>query len=394
MEWKTTWSYLPINYNTVIGTVENITQRTFIRNNLTGNRIKIKFSNLYSDEQLLLEKVVIGELKPDNQLIENFSTITYQGESKIAIGPGEEFYSDELVWEITAGTEIVVSIYVKASTNIQSACSTWAARSWHTIYALEGNHTLEQNMEAKKSEEIYPYVQADANKANIIFGLSEIKILTIEKVKTVALFGDSITHMSYYSDALIERAYSKYPGTLTILNRGIGGNRLLHDATFFPEMPGEGKCFGKAGIERFKQDVYSTDLPESIIILEGVNDMMHPYVFKHPDEIVSAKDLENAVESLVRTAHEMGSQVYLGTVTPFRNNEMEWLADSEKVREEFNQWIREQKVADGVIDFDQIICSTDNPEYIREGFHIGDGLHPNTEGGKAMSEAVPIEWLE
>ncbi|OYO87082.1 hypothetical protein CG709_14370, partial [Lachnotalea glycerini] len=166
--------------------------------------------------------------------------ITFQGNKEITLGAGEEFYSDEIAWNIKAQTQIVVSIYIKEKTKIQSACSTWSAISWHTAYGMNGDYTKDQHFEEKESRQIYPFVEADANKSNIITGISEIKLLTDESVKTVALFGDSITHMSYYSDALIERVYAKFSGKITIINRGIGGNRILHDATYVSELPGHG----------------------------------------------------------------------------------------------------------------------------------------------------------
>jgi lysophospholipase L1-like esterase len=199
--------------------------------------------------------------------------------------------------------------------------------------------------------------------------------------------------MSYYSDALMERIYPKLTEKVTIVNRGIGGNRILHDASYVADMPGNGSCFGIAACKRFEEDVYSSDCPEMILILEGVNDMMHPYVFGHENEVVSAKDLQAGLVTLIQIAHERGSKVYLGTVMPFRNNELEWLPDSEWVRLELNEWIRNQKIADGVIDFAKVIEKEENPEYMREDLHIGDGLHPNREGGNVMAEAIPMEWI-
>lgn len=393
MEWKTAWSYVPIDYNTTIGTVENITQRTFIWNNLTADKVKIKFSNLYSKEPLVLDKVVIAQREKDTKSLHTEEVITYLGNEKMVIMPGQEYYSDELSWNIQVGTEIVLSIYIKEKANIQSACSTWAARSWHTVYGLNGDYTKAQNFEEKESREIYPFVEADVNKSNIIVGVSEIKLYTNEKVKTIALFGDSITHMSYYSDALMERVYPKLSEKVTIVNRGIGGNRILHDASYVKDMPGNGRCFGIAACKRFEEDVYSSECPEMVIILEGVNDMMHPYVFGHEEEAVSAKDLQAGLETLIQIAHEKGSKVYLGTVMPFRNNELEWLPDSEWVRLDLNEWIRNQKIADGVIDFAKAIEKEENPEYMKEDMHIGDGLHPNHEGGIVMAEAIPMEWI-
>lgn len=393
MEWKTAWSYLPINYNTTIGTVENITQRTYITNNLYGNKVKVKFSNLYAKEKLVLEKVVLGQRKSGTNKISKMIDVLHHGEAIITLQAGEEFYSDEMEWEIEPQTEIVISIYIKEKCEIQSACSTWSARSWYTQYGLLGDATKEELADAKESREVYPFVEADVNKSNIIVGISEIKLYTDKKVTTVALFGDSITHMSYYSDALSERVFQEFPGEVTIINRGIGGNRVLHDASFAKLIQGNGACFGKAALKRFEEDVYGSDCPETVIILEGVNDMLHPALFGHEEETVSAKDLQAGIKTLVEMAHKKGSKVYLGTVMPFRNDEFEWLPDSEAVRLELNEWIRSQEIADGVIDFAKEIQKKEAPEYMKDHLHIGDGLHPNKEGGVAMANIIPMNWI-
>ena len=56
------------------------------------------------------------------------------------------------------------------------------------------------------------------------------------------------------------------------------------------------------------------------------------------------------------------------------------------MRLEFNAWIREQSGADGVIDYDKAAADEENPGRMKEGIHIGDGLHPNTRGGELMAD--------
>ena len=63
MEWKTAWSYLPLDYGTTIGIVENITQKTVFRNNINGNKVKVKFTNLYGNTPLKLKEVIIAQRK-------------------------------------------------------------------------------------------------------------------------------------------------------------------------------------------------------------------------------------------------------------------------------------------------------------------------------------------
>lgn len=392
MEWKTAWSYCPINYDTTIGSVSDLTQRTYFKNNISGNKIKLKFSNIYAKEDLTLDKVVVGSRKNNDKEISNFINVTYQGKEKIVIKSGEEFYSDDIDFDILAEEEFVISMYVKDKTNIQSACSTWAARSWHTEYIKGGDFTETQNIAGEKSEDIFPFVKADVNKSNIVFGISEIKVFTNKNIKTVVLFGDSITHMSYYYDALIERIYSKYPDEITFINRGIGGNRVLNDATYIESIDGKGKFFGEAGIKRFTNDVLR-EKPDAVFILEGVNDIMHPYQFDHMDEVVTAEDLINGMKTLIDKLHSINSRVYLGTIMPFFNEEFTWMTEGEATRIEYNSWVRQQKITDGIMDFDKAIRDKDNENYMNNKTHIGDGLHPNVEGGKVMADLVKLEYL-
>ncbi len=48
MEWKTSWGYEPIDYGKTIGWIEETACRMYVKNNLSGNRVK-------SDFQIVLE---------------------------------------------------------------------------------------------------------------------------------------------------------------------------------------------------------------------------------------------------------------------------------------------------------------------------------------------------
>jgi hypothetical protein len=183
MDWKVAWSYLPVNYNTCIGTISNITQRTFFRNNLNGTKIKIKFSNLYSEAPLMLHKVVIGKKNRNKDLIEEMMPITYQGSERILIEPENEFYSDEVELAINKDEDIVLSIYIKDETKIYSLCTSWAAQSWHSGYALQGDYTMNQNIADNKGYYVFPILQFDPNRADTLFGISEIRVFTDSNVK-------------------------------------------------------------------------------------------------------------------------------------------------------------------------------------------------------------------
>lgn len=393
MEWKMSWSYLQVNHNTCIATIKNTTLRGFFKNNLNGNKIRIRFSNLYSPQTLLLDHVTIGKRKRNSSIIEDIRTVLCNGKEVIKLEAGEVFYSDELDFPIDSAEDIVLSIYLRNETNIYSVCSTWSAKSWYTIYGIGRDYTMDQDFPETDNYDIYKVLQYDENRANHIYGISGIEVLTDSNVKTMALFGDSITHMSYYSDVLTKKLKNDYSGRTTIVNRGLGGNRLLHDYTPMPEIPSGGAVFGRPGIDRFEEDIYGWDTPDYVVILIGINDFIHPYFFKRHNEIVSLEEYKKGIRKLIETAHNKGSKILIGTVLPFKKEELEWFDTVESLRQEVNQWIREQKLSNGIVDFDLAIRDKNSPNKMDDSCHLGDGIHPNEEGGRRMADLVPIKWL-
>ena len=350
MSWNKAYSYVPIDFGTTIGTIENITQRSYLWNNVSGTKVKVRFSNRYGSDELILDKVVIGRRRSSDEPITDMKVITYKENEKIQIAAGEEFYSDELSWEIQAGEEIVLSVYAKEKIQVRSACQTWKANSFYTRYGVGGDFTLEQKFDEVECRNIYPYIEADPNKSNVLVGISDILIEGEESVKNITMFGDSITHMSYYSDALWERILHDYKGKATIVNRGIGGNRLLHDASYLEDRDGHGRCFGIAGMSRYQKDLFEENKPDTVLILIGVNDLMHPYLFERSSkDVVTAEDLIEGITEIITSIHEHNAKVYLGTIMPFKLEEEAWVKEAEKVRNEYNaiKYLRDAEVTNG-----------------------------------------------
>ena len=55
-----------------------------------------------------------------------------------------------------------------------------------------------------------------------------------------------------------------------------------------------------------------------------------------------------------------------------------------------NQWIRNGKAFDAVVDFDAATRDAADTKKIRAEFDSGDHLHPNDAGYKAMAEAIDL----
>ena len=64
-----------------------------------------------------------------------------------------------------------------------------------------------------------------------------------------------------------------------------------------------------------------------------------------------------------------------------------------QIREAVNDWIRANKTADGLIDFDKLLEDPNNPKHINPAYDCGDHLHPNDAGYQAMAKAVDLTVL-
>ena len=214
-------------------------------------------------------------------------------------------------------------------------------------------------------------------------------------MRVVAAFGDSITHMSYVTNALTKRMYASYPGKVTMINSGIGGNRLVHDATYIEEVHQIVSVFGEAGIRRFEKDVFEIDSVDSVLSLIGINDIMHPIQFEGRAEATPAAEIIGGYRTIAGIAHSHGAKIYGATITPAGNSEFpaSWLPAMEKSRLLLNNWIRGENDFDGYFDYDAAIRDEAKPGYSLPGVHIGDGLHPNDKGAQLVAEVVDLAEL-
>lgn len=241
----------------------------------------------------------------------------------------------------------------------------------------------------KTALEALPGLRLDANLCVAQAGLWTVSVRTEDSPLIVGLFGDSITQMSDYSDALQELILEEIPGKMSVLNGGIGGNRLLFDAASVPEMPGGGKMYGDAGKSRMIRDLYTGTCPDFLFLLEGINDCTHWIGFGLSNERPDGESLWKGMEGLIRIAHQRGSKVILSTVMPFGCPMDPLWKQAEEIRQSFNAKIRDnRKSADEFLDLDKIIRKPEKPFSIQDRLHLGDGVHPNSKGGRLIARAL------
>ena len=385
-KWIPSWRYVPIDYNQEVGVFENITQRSVFLNNLAGDRIRVRFNNLYSDEPMRIDHAAVAVRNRVTGKLSARCPVTLAGEETILLPGNSQPYSDEIALQVTPEDDFLVYLYFGHRTVIRSVCTTSAAYSWQSTHHT-GNFHETDALGFTVKPQLVPVLAADPYPNQFTVGLCEISVLTGDNVKLVGLFGDSITHMSFFSDPFTAMLYRRFPGQYSVMNAGIAGNRIQKTHPAPTLMPGEGHQFGIAGKDRFRKDLYDGAAPDVVFVMEGVNDCSHSIVFGEP-QVPTAQDIFDALADVTRQAHAMGSRVLISTVSPFGAFGDAWRDRAEALRCGYNELIRASRIAEGVVDMDAALRDPEDPHRMQEGMHLGDGVHPNWFGGTKMARTL------
>jgi lysophospholipase L1-like esterase len=174
---------------------------------------------------------------------------------------------------------------------------------------------------------------------------------------------------------------------VSVINTGIGGNRLLTDG------------IGPSGLSRFARDALGQTGVTHVVVLLGTNDIGRSVLvgmarLPTPEhEVPTAQRITEGLQQLIKQARAKGVKVLIGTVPPFKNTPY-WSEASEAMRAEVNRWIRSRQDVDAVIDFDAVLRSPADPLALNPLYDNGDHLHPNKAGHAAMAAAVDLRELQ
>jgi lysophospholipase L1-like esterase len=220
------------------------------------------------------------------------------------------------------------------------------------------------------------------------FFLKSVDVEAAEGAASIVAFGDSITDgykstmdaNARWPDGLARRLQAgKSAGNLSVLNLGIGGNRILHSG------PGG----GPSALTRFDRDVIAQSGVRYVILLEGINDIGHMHTDPGPED-VTTPELIAGMEQLILRAHSHGIKIIGATLTPDENAHYGRVADREAMREALNEFIRNSGKFDGVIDFEKATRDPEHPIFFLPAYDSGDHLHPGDAGYKAMADSINL----
>ncbi|HXW93753.1 MAG TPA: SGNH/GDSL hydrolase family protein [Terriglobales bacterium] len=394
--WVATWASSPEstnpNPNLPMLNLENQTVRQRVRVSIGGPQICIRLSNEYGSVPLLVGAVTVAtptdaaSVRPDT--IQN---VTFSKRNSIMIPPGAPVLSDPVVFPVSRGAQISISIYFPKRVSTPTVHELALKRA---VISQPGDETHAEKID-----------RGATSKSSIL--ISAVLVPAQPSQHLVVAFGDSIVDgdqstvdadHNWTSDLVRRWLKSSETPELAVVNEGLAGNRLLSNDDGVSARVGLSTGFGASALARFDRDGLSLPGVTHIVLLEGINDIGFPGAkiegryLADPAEVRTSEDLIGAYLQLISRAHAHGMKLIGSTITPCEGVDLPgyYSEAKEAVRQAVNQWIRTSGAFDGVIDFDAVLRDPEHPSRMLPRFSSPDHLHPNDAGYQAMADAIDL----
>ena len=388
--WITTWAAtpaprwadeLPAGFN-VPEVLENQTVRQTARVSVGGNQVRVMLSNEFGTRPMTVGAATVAVVGEGGAIdASGIKPLTFGGRAQVLIPPGAPMLSDPVDLPVKALGSVSVSIFLPKKTALTSV-------HWDGVQTGMISGPGDMTKEAKFS--------AVATTKSRLF-LSRVLVDAAPSSKAVVLFGDSITDgycstpdtNNRWPDHLAERLQAEGHPDVAVVNEAYSGDRVLTNG------------MGTNALSRFDQSVLAHPRVSTVVMMMGINDIgwPGPSAVTPTDPEPAAEDIVGGYKQIIDRAHAHGIKFVGVTLTPFidtfkgTSGAGYYTPEKEKIRLAVNEWIRNDKLADGLIDFDKVVEDPTNPGHILPAYNCGDNLHPNDAGYKAMAAAVDLKAL-
>jgi lysophospholipase L1-like esterase len=374
--WVGTWAASPMAANNpgakfgAPGT-DGTTLREIVHISLGGSSVRVTLTNEFGLDPLTIGAAQIalsagaGAITPAGT-----TSLTFGGQTSVIIPPGALIVSDPVALKVAPASDLAVSLFLPDQPVNQLTLHPFADQ---TNYLVPGNVVKAATLATPTEFFSWDFLKG-------------VDVIASGKSASIVAFGDSITDGAHstrdanarWPDVLARRLQAdKKTADLSVLNEGIGGNRVLHDST------------GPSALARFDRDVLAQAGVKYLIIMESINDIGRATGVTPPD-VVTAADIIVGLSQLATRAHTHGIKVIGATLTPFVGAKYQ-TPEGEAMRQAVNQWIRTTNQLDGVIDFDKTTQDLTHPGMFLPLDDSGDHLHPGDAGYKAMGDSIDLK---
>jgi lysophospholipase L1-like esterase len=354
------------------------TLRQLVHLSLGGEQLRIHLSNVFGTEPLHLSAVHIARPVSTVAAAIDVTTdhaVTFDdGRADVTIPAGAEYVSDAVAFHAAPLSDLAITVQYDEAPSVQ----TGHPGSRSTSYLLHDTSVSVADMPG-------------AMKFDRWFQIAGVDVAAAPKTAAIVTFGDSITDghgattngNDRWPDDLAARLQSVARlRSLSVLNQGLGGNRLLLDGS------------GPNAVARFTRDVLGQPGVRYAMVFEGVNDLgtaTRLAEITPTEHELLVTHMIGAMQQMIERAHSNGIRIFGATITPYFGSEYYHPnAANEADRQKVNAWIRAAGHFDGVLDFDKVVADPAQPTRLLPSFDSGDHLHPSAAGFKAMANSIPL----
>jgi lysophospholipase L1-like esterase len=342
---------------------------------------------VYGTQPVTFDGVYAGLALSGGAVVKGSNTgVRFGGKAAVTVPPGEFVWSDAVTLPFVkgdlSGRRMAVSFHVAG----ESGPMTWHAKGLTTSYLSRPNSGARGREEEDSS---FPFTTTS------YFFLDALEAMA-PATKVVVAFGDSITDGTAstlngddrWPNFLARRLHARFGDTVTVVNAGIGGNRVAGPPEYSARQPFAG---GPAAVQRLDRDVLGLSGVSTVIWLEGINDL---------GAGAAVDQITAGMRDGVARMKAKGIRVIGATVTSALNSTgASRTPEVDAKRKQLNEWIRTSGVFDGVADFDAATIDPASgqlrPEFIPDSTAggAGDRIHPNRAGYQAMAASIDLTMI-
>ena len=368
-------------------TARDQTFRLILQPDVWGPQLRLRFSNAFGNRPVTFDGVYAGLHWSGAAVVAGTNRpVKFGGKSSVTIAPGESVWSDaaDVAQKGPApGSKLAVSFHVAG----ESGPMTWHAKALTTSYLTAPDAGAKGQLE---DESAFPFTTTSW------YFLDAVDMMAADTTQVIVAYGDSITDGTAstlngddrWPNALSRRLHAAYGERFSVVNAGIGGNRILDPVEYSTEKPFSG---GPSARQRLERDVLSLSGVTTVIWLEGINDF---------GANATAEAVEAGMKEVAERLRAKKIRVIAATVVSAVGARPPHGTPSEEERRHaLNEFIRHSGTFDGVADFDQATSDPQSggmrPEFIPDSTTGGPGdhLHPNRAGYLAMAMSVDLKLL-
>ena len=362
--------------------LEGQTVRQVARISVGGDQLRIVLSNEFGARPVTIGSATVA-LSAGGDTVDpaTVKPVTFSGQTSAVIPPGAPLVSDPVDLAVKPLSSVAVSFYLPKKTGITSV-------HWDGAQTTYVSGTGDKTKDAD--------FKPDSTDKSRLF-LSRILTTAKPDSSAIVFFGDSITDgacstvdtNNRWPDHIAERLQAEGHPDVAVVNEAYSGDRVLTNG------------MGTNALSRFDMSVLSHPRVSTVVMMMGINDIGWPGkdAITPSDPEPTAEDVIAGYKQIIQRAHDHGIRFVGVTLTPFIDTfkglptSGYYTPEKEKIREAVNDWIRANKTADGLIDFDKLLEDPNNPKHINPAYDCGDHLHPNDAGYQAMAKAVDLTVL-